>query len=459
MKLIKNMLFVAVLCFFSIQMSAQTVAKKESISGGILGAANSSLFTLKKNVVNNQYNLGLGYAAGLWLNIPINKKWSFEPQFQYHVLKYTPKFSTSGQLSGTIQYQSVPLLMKYKLNNDVTILAGPQVDFANKLTNNDAASNYFKGQYESITTTVTGGLEFFSGKKLQIYARYMHGLSDMKSITNPNVGVQYFNRGVQAGLKLNLFGSKLTKKSEPIKPVAAPVAAVDTDKDGINDDQDKCPTIAGLAKYNGCPVPDTDKDGINDEQDKCPTVAGIAKYSGCPIPDTDNDGINDEQDKCPTVAGSVNFAGCPVPDTDNDGVNDEQDKCPTVPGIAANAGCPDIAPELTRVAKIFYFYTGTTKLANAASAKSKIVPVINLMKQYPTLKLEVEGYTDNTGSDEINNALSLKRAEAALQYLVKKGLSADRLSAKGFGSANPVADNKTEKGKALNRRVELVPKF
>jgi outer membrane protein OmpA-like peptidoglycan-associated protein len=53
----------------------------------------------------------------------------------------------------------------------------------------------------------------------------------------------------------------------------------------------------------------------------------------------------------------------------------------------------------------------------------------------------------------------LKRAEAALQYLVKKGLSADRLSAKGFGSANPVADNKTEKGRALNRRVELVPKF
>lgn len=70
--------------------------------------------------------------------------------------------------------------------------------------------------------------------------------------------------------------------------------------------------MAGLAKYNGCPVPDTDKDGINDENDKCPNVAGVARYEGCPVPDGDGDGVNDEEDKCPTVAGDAKNAGCPL---------------------------------------------------------------------------------------------------------------------------------------------------
>ena len=59
----------------------------------------------------------------------------------------------------------------------------------------------------------------------------------------------------------------------------------------------------GVARYNGCPVPDTDKDGINDELDKCPAVSGVARYNGCPVPDTDRDGVNDEEDQCPKVKG------------------------------------------------------------------------------------------------------------------------------------------------------------
>src|SRR4030095_9369167 len=77
-------------------------------------------------------------------------------------------------------------------------------------------------------------------------------------------------------------------KAAPIVPAVAPK---DTDGDGITDDNDKCPTVPGVAKYAGCPVPDTDKDGIDDDNDKCPTVPGVARYQGCPIPDTDKDGI------------------------------------------------------------------------------------------------------------------------------------------------------------------------
>ncbi|WP_421795293.1 DUF6089 family protein [Haliscomenobacter sp.] len=109
----------------------------------------------------------------------------------------------------------------------------------------------------------------------------------------------------------------------------------DTDRDGVVDTEDKCPTIAGKATLQGCP--DADEDGVADKNDKCPDVAGLKHLEGCP--DKDGDGIADAEDTCPDVAGSVRFSGCP--DTDGDGIPDKEDKCPTVAGISAQQGCPD----------------------------------------------------------------------------------------------------------------------
>jgi OOP family OmpA-OmpF porin len=67
----------------------------------------------------------------------------------------------------------------------------------------------------------------------------------------------------------------------------------------------------------------------------------------------------------------------------------------------------------------------------------------------------VEGHTDNTGSDAYNQALSVRRANAVLKYLVDAGVPASRLSAQGFGESQPVADNDTAEGRAQNRRVVL----
>ncbi|RYY97938.1 MAG: hypothetical protein EOO11_09520, partial [Chitinophagaceae bacterium] len=138
------------------------------------------------------------------------------------------------------------------------------------------------------------------------------------------------------------YAARVGRKQEAPPKEVPPIPAVekDSDNDGILDSADKCPTVPGVAQYQGCPIPDTDNDGVNDSLDKCPTVAGVAKYAGCPIPDTDLDGINDEEDKCPNERGVAKYAGCPVPDTDKDGVNDEQDKCPTIAGPAENNGCP-----------------------------------------------------------------------------------------------------------------------
>ncbi|WP_126971858.1 OmpA family protein [Gynurincola endophyticus] len=70
--------------------------------------------------------------------------------------------------------------------------------------------------------------------------------------------------------------------------------------------------------------------------------------------------------------------------------------------------------------------------------------------------MAINGYTDNTGDGKHNQTLSEQRANTVLNSLVEAGIETSRLSAKGFGAQNPIADNSTEDGKAKNRRVELV---
>lgn len=243
---------------------------------------------------------------------------------------------------------------------------------------------------------------------------------------------------------------------------AVPKKPKDQDNDGIPDLQDGCPTQPGTALTNGCP--DKDGDGIADNVDKCPDIAGKVAYKGCPIPDTDKDGVNDEEDKCPAEAGPASNNGCPLPkpepDTDGDGVTDKEDKCPTEPGTRANNGCPvvpvieqEVIEKVNYAARNIFFPKGSDKLATSSHKALNEVAVI-LQKQ-SSLRLIIDGYTDNSGSAAINKALSQKRADAVKAYLVGKGIAASRLMATGHGPTNPVADNSTEEGRNKNRRVEL----
>lgn len=267
--------------------------------------------------------------------------------------------------------------------------------------------------------------------------------AEMSSLTKT-----HFNHSISYSLPL-----KLKEKKPVVLPPPPPPAPVDTDNDGVIDANDKCPTVAGLAKYAGCPIPDTDKDGVNDEQDKCPTVAGLAKYAGCPIPDTDKDGINDEQDKCPTVAGLSRYNGCPIPDTDKDGVNDEVDACPTEAGISANNGCPDVQPILTQAASNLKFAIGKSYLS--VKQLANLDAVVAVLAKYTNVSLAIGGHTDNTGAEKLNAKLSNNRATVVAKYLTKKGVDVKRITTSGFGYANPAADNKTKQGRSQNRRAEL----
>jgi len=89
-------------------------------------------------------------------------------------------------------------------------------------------------------------------------------------------------------------------------------------------------------------------------------------------------------------------------------------------------------------------------------ARERLARISGIVLAYPDLKLEVVGYTDSIGSDEYNQTLSDKRAEAVRDYLVSSGVSMNNVVARGMGKAEPVADNSTASGRQLNRRVEMI---
>ena len=224
----------------------------------------------------------------------------------------------------------------------------------------------------------------------------------------------------------------------------------DSDKDGVADKDDKCPQIAGTLM--GCP--DSDRDGIADKDDKCPNEPGPASNAGCPN-DRDKDGVEDAKDPCPDTPGKFN--GCP--DTDGDGLADNLDKCPNTPGIAANNGCPEIKKEDKKVLDVamrnVQFTTGTATLTKASY--KNLNDVINVLKKYPEMMLNIEGHTDDVGEDVNNQKLSERRANACMNYITSKGIVASRLMASGYGESKPIGDNKTSEGRKSNRRTEFNP--
>ena len=256
----------------------------------------------------------------------------------------------------------------------------------------------------------------------------------------------HYNHSISYSLPLKL------REKKPVMLPPAPVVA-DNDGDGVVGSEDDCPNASGLVKYHGCPVPDSDNDGINDENDKCPKAEGAIKYKGCPIPDTDKDGINDEADKCPTAKGLSSYEGCPIPDTDKDGVNDEQDKCPSTPGIMGNNGCADVQPLVNEISSQLKFESGKVNLSK--KGYQGLDSLVVLMQNNTNITLVITGHTDNTGTLKINEKLSLQRAMVVSNYLVKKGVDKNRMSQKGFADTKSIADNKTLKGRAQNRRVDI----
>jgi OOP family OmpA-OmpF porin len=241
----------------------------------------------------------------------------------------------------------------------------------------------------------------------------------------------------------------------------------DSDGDGIFDDKDKCPTEPedkdGFEDQDGCPDLDNDADGIADKDDKCPDQPedkdGFEDTDGCPDPDNDKDGLADAEDKCPNEAGPKENGGCPDTDKDGDGLFDRLDKCPEVAGPPDNEGCPKpkfivVTKEKIELKQKVHFATNQSRIMPDSFAM--LTEVAEVLKSRSEISVRIEGHTDSRGGLSHNMTLSQARADSVRVFLLGKGVDGSHMEARGFGPTQNVADNRTEKGREQNRRVEFI---
>jgi len=251
----------------------------------------------------------------------------------------------------------------------------------------------------------------------------------------------------------------------------------DNDKDGIVDSLDRCPIDPedkdGFEDTDGCPDYDNDRDRVPDTSDRCPVEVedhdNFKDDDGCPDPDNDEDGFPDISDKCPDNAedmdGFEDGDGCPDYDNDRDAVADSVDNCKSEPevfnGYKDEDGCPDtlVRPSdkdtkaLNTRLHTINFKTGSAELTSSSFAALDYVATF--LKNYETLRYEIQGHTDSQGSDEINLVISAARAGTVRSFLLSKGIPEERLIGIGYGETKPIAENRTARGRAQNRRVEF----
>lgn len=451
----KFVLFFTSCIFLCLDLTAQEkIITKPKASAGIKTGINISRFRLDGKIAGVlESNFRTGFVAGAFVNLPFGRSpFSIQPEFLYSSMGADNLGEQNDEHNYRFNYFSIPLLFKYGVTKKLTALAGPQLDYIIYAKETNFAGEFnITRDLEEFDWLVTWGLEWWPWKNIPITGRYMHGFRKVYHINNVSAN----NRGFQLTIGLRFHKPPPLPAQTVVTPTI--VTEKDSDGDGIPDTKDKCPTEAGLVKYEGCPVPDTDKDGINDEEDKCPEIVGYPELNGCPYPDRDKDGVTDNKDRCPDEPGSTKNDGCPITDRDNDGVPDSTDRCPDEAGPVSNQGCPEIKEEViektAEIARSIYFQFNSAKLQ--AKSNAPLDELVQILNENPTYTVSIEGHTDNVGSNNYNQKLSERRTNTVRNYLINKGIDGSRLTAIGFGEEKPIASNATDEGRTQNRRVEL----
>lgn len=270
---------------------------------------------------------------------------------------------------------------------------------------------------------------------------------------------------------------------------------LDNDQDGILDKADKCPMMAesfnGYKDQDGCPdfskdeqklmEGDQDNDNVPNDRDECITLPedwdGFEDDDGCPDLDNDKDGILDEEDDCPNAAevfnGIMDKDGCPDEDPDQQSSDPktttmDQSLKPTEsapvqqtegdldqPAMPDATDVPATALPPSNIFSGKYIYFDSSKASFTSESIVVLDQVAEALEQYPALRVEVSGYADSSGPEELNRKIAEKRALRVKDALLERGASIDQLTVKSYGEDNPIASNDTEDGKRKNRRVEF----
>lgn len=237
---------------------------------------------------------------------------------------------------------------------------------------------------------------------------------------------------------------------------------IDSDDDGVADYRDSCPgTPEGVQVDGAGCAQDADDDGVLDDRDECAETprGAVVDDAGCAV-DSDADGVPDGLDQCSgTPEGApVDAEGC-VPDGDGDGVPDPDDACPgSREGAEVNAeGCTRAQQGLRDgrlVLQDVTFREGTAQLT--ADGIDAISRVGNALASLSDLEVEVGAHTAEGG--EAARALSQRRAEAVLRYLTDlyPEIDTDRLTPRGYGGSEPLAEGEGAEARQNNERIELV---
>jgi outer membrane protein OmpA-like peptidoglycan-associated protein len=197
------------------------------------------------------------------------------------------------------------------------------------------------------------------------------------------------------------------------------------------------------------PDPGASVDAVDDAEREAAIRGG---YDACPELPEDYDDVEDED-------------GCPEGDQDQDGVLDYLDRCPdeaeTINGFEDDDGCEDEGPAQIVIEEGRITILETIRFEPNSSTIDKssyrIMDQIALtLRKHRQIDVAIGGHTDSTGSRELNMRLSRDRARSVRQYLLARGIPPARLSARGYGPDQPIADNNSDEGRSINRRVEFL---
>jgi outer membrane protein OmpA-like peptidoglycan-associated protein len=380
--------------FLALTTSSFAQGLEKSYFGAKIGANSSSIVSDEEKYAGLYVSNKLAFAGGLFYNYGITDQFSIQPEVLYSGMGANLAVNEAGDNDADfcLNYISVPVLFKYSPMWRLGLFVGPQFDFLIDSKLKDSSTDEeIDVDVDSFDFAGTAGLEFWITKNIGVYGRYSLGFIDLNT-KDKDLDDDFENEFTNEAIQFGVIFALRDK----IAPAPAPKA-----------------------------------------------VAAAPVAAPKPV-DTDGDGIADAQDKCPKVAGPRENGGCPWPDTDGDGTLDKDDKCPKMAGLAANYGCPDLT---------IYYLRDEKDLTG--DDKAQLDKVVTFLNTYPTLNIELQGHTSALGADDYNMKLSEKRATQAKDYIVSKGISADRMTTKAFGETQTIGDQETEEGRAKSRRTTI----